>query len=305
MNRVAIVSHVVVDEVHRPGEVGSLEQIGGAGAYAAVGASLSGPADQALIVSGVGRDDRPTIEDWARSRGIDAGGLFDVDQHSPRTRIAYFDDGERVETPVFGIEHFDAHTPLPRHIPVPATDLAGTYLFHAHEDPYWGDVAAWRPSVTSPVLWEISRDSCEPRHLSRVRDLAATVDVLSLNLTEARELLGRDIDELPDALADLAPVVVLRSGERGSLVIQGSTRLDVPALRVAAIDPTGGGNSYSGAFLTVYAATGDLAVAACTAAAAAAVVVSTAGTPAVDDDARAAVSASASTLIPTLRKASA
>lgn len=305
MDKVAILSHVVVDEIHRPGVDGVLEQIGGAGAYAAVGSSLAGRADQSLIVSGVGRQERPMIEEWARTRGVDPAGLFDVDARTPRTRIDYFDDGERVETPVFGMEHFDAHTPLPRHLPVAAAHLAGTYLFHAHEDRYWTEVAPWCPSVPTPVLWEISRDSCEPRHLARVRELARTIDVLSINLTEARGLLNLDVDDLPDALADMAPVVVLRSGERGSLVIHGRDRVEIPALPVDAIDPTGGGNSYSGAFITVFAVTGDLAAAARVAAAAAAVVVSTAGTPAVDDVARAGVSTAASTLIARTRKANA
>jgi sugar/nucleoside kinase (ribokinase family) len=304
MKKIAILSHVVVDEIHRPGEYQVLEQIGGAGAYAAVGASLVSRTGQTLIVSGVGRGDRLAIQRWAGSRGIDDAGLFDVDERSPRTRIDYFEDGERIETPALGLEHFDAHTPLPRHIPVTAADLAGAYLFHADEDPYWRDVAAWRPHVTAPVLWEISRDSCEPERLTRVRELAATIDILSINVSEARELLGRDEADLPDVLADMAPIVVLRSGERGSLVIRRRDRIEVPAPRVNAIDPTGGGNSYSGAFLAAYATTGDFARAAKAAAAAAAVVVSTIGTPAVDDDARVAVSTAAATLTTITRKAS-
>jgi sugar/nucleoside kinase (ribokinase family) len=281
VKNIAILSHVVIDEIHRPGQTGSVEQIGGAGAYAAVGASLVSEPGRALIVSGVGRVDRPMITDWAVSRGIDPAGLFDVDERSPRTRIEYYEDGDRVETPVYGLEHFEAHTPLPRHIPQSA-DLAGAYLFHAHEKSYWDQVA----ELPQPILWEISRDSCHPSHLARVRELAATVDVLSINLAEAQALLG---DE-SDGLADLAPIVLLRAGERGSLVLKGPERIEVPAVPVAVVDPTGGGNSYSGAFITVYAATGDPAAAARAAAAAAAVVVSTSGTPQVNDDTRKACS---------------
>jgi sugar/nucleoside kinase (ribokinase family) len=211
VKNIAILSHVVIDEIHRPGQTGSVEQIGGAGAYAAVGASLVSEPGRALIVSGVGRVDRPMITDWAVSRGIDPAGLFDVDERSPRTRIEYYEDGDRVETPVYGLEHFEAHTPLPRHIPQSA-DLAGAYLFHAHEKSYWDQVA----ELPQPILWEISRDSCHPSHLARVRELAATVDVLSINVAEAKALLG------DASLADLAPIVLLRKGERGSVVINGS-----------------------------------------------------------------------------------
>ncbi|TCO44020.1 sugar/nucleoside kinase (ribokinase family) [Kribbella antiqua] len=269
MKKIAILSHVVIDEIHRPGETESVEQIGGAGAYAAVGASLVSEPGRALIVSGVGRADRPAITEWATSRGIDPSGLFDVGEHSPRTHIEYFDDGDRVETPVYGLEHFEAHTPLPRHLP--QSELAGVYLFHAHEASYWDQVG----QLPHPILWEISRDSCHPSHLARVRELAATIDVLSINVAEAEALLG------DSRLADLAPIVVLRAGERGSLVIKGSERIEVPAIPVIPKDPTGGGNSYSGAFIAIYAATGDPAAAGRAAAEAAGVVVSSAGTPAV------------------------
>lgn len=299
MKKTAILSHVVIDEIHRPGETGSLEQIGGAGAYAAVGAGLVSEPGRALVVSGVGRDDRAVVTEWATSRGIDPRGLFDVGERSPRTRIEYFPDGDRVETPVFGLDHFEAHTPLPEHIPEPPEGLDGVYLFHAHEAPYWDQVAQLRRSVSAPILWEISRDSCLPAHLERVRELAATIDVLSINATEARELLEGDEADL----ANLAPIVLLRSGERGSLVIQGRERIEVPAVPVVAVDPTGGGNSYSGAFVAVYAVTGDPAAAARAAAAAAAVVVATAGTPEVNDDTRSVVSAAARQLVTATRKA--
>ena len=303
MQKIAVLSHVVLDEIHRPAREAPDTQIGGAGAYAALGASLAAGAGESLIVSGVGRADRPMIESWADSRGIDPRGLFDVGERSPRTRIDYFPNGERVETPVFGMAHFDAHTPLPQHVPGSVAHLAGTYLFHAHDDRYWDEVARWRPAVATPVLWEISRDSCRPRHLARVQELGGLVEVLSINLAEASALVEREIGELPHALAGLAPVVLLRAGDRGSLVIQGSTRIEVPAPPVDAIDPTGGGNSYSGAFLAAYASTGDLEWSARAAAATAAVVVSTAGTPTVDDDARAAITAAAHT-ITTRRKVS-
>jgi sugar/nucleoside kinase (ribokinase family) len=299
VEKIAILSHVVIDEIDQPGEAGPVEQVGGAGAYAAVGASLVSAPGRTLIVSGVGRADRSAVTAWATSRGIDPDGLFDVDEHSPRTRIEYFVDGDRVETPIYGLEHFDAHTPLPRHVPGSPASLAGTYLFHAHEAPYWDQVAQLRRAVSTPILWEISRDSCLPAHLARVRELAATIDVLSINVAEAKALLERDEAELPDALADLAPMVLLRAGERGSVLIHGRTRVEVPAVPVVAVDPTGGGNSYSGAFIAAYAETGAPAAAARAATAAAAIVVGTAGTPEVNDGTRRAVQE----LIPAIRRA--
>ena len=303
MRRIAVLSHIVLDEVH-PSDVESVPhvEVGGAGAYAAVGSSLAGAAGATVLVSGVGTADRQTLAAWCTARQIDPAGLFDVSEFSPRTVIDYFPDGERVETPAFGLEHFDAHTPLPRHIPFPPDAIGGVYLFHDHEPDYWSEVDAARSRFAAPYLWEISADSCRPAALPAVRERLELVDVLSLNRTEALGLFGAGrLDEALAELARLPVVTVLRLGAAGSLVIDGG---DLTAVGVAAgdvVDPTGGGNSYSGAFLADFAATGDPVAAARIAAAAAATVIAQTGAPLVDDDARAHVRAAALS-IPTERR---
>ncbi|WP_353112342.1 PfkB family carbohydrate kinase [Microbacterium sp.] len=289
---VAVLSHIVVDEVADAEGRSVGTSIGGAGAYAAVGAALAGPAGGTALVSGVGRDDRPLMTAWCAARGISAEGLFDVGEHSPRTRIQYFADGERIETPVHGLDHFHAHTPLPRHIPQGAAPLEGVYLFHDHDPAYWDEVSAFRRSFSGPLLWEISLDSCRPEHLDAVRGILREVDVLSINATEARMLTGED--DLAAALDRLGGgVVVLRRGEHGSLLSEGGRRHRIGTAPTPALDPTGGGNSYSGAFLAAYARSGDHVAAATVAAAAAAAVVAAPGAPEVDDALRTAVAAAA------------
>lgn len=286
MQPIAVLSHVVLDEVHQPGFAAAPAQIGGAGAYAASGVSLATAPGVSLIVSGVGSADWALIAQWATARGINPGGLFLCDEHSPRTRIVYDADGERTETPVYGMAHFIAQTPRPRHIPVVPGTLGGVYLFHAHEEPYWRDVAALRARTTAPVLWEISQDSCQPELLSRVRECAGLVDILSINRTEAEALCGESRASIASTLAALAPVVLLRLGAAGSVVFHGGDQLRVPAVPVTVRDQTGGGNAYSGAFLGAFAASGDVAASAARAAVSAAEVVGVIGTPPIGDDAR-------------------
>ncbi|WP_223693862.1 carbohydrate kinase family protein [Leifsonia poae] len=287
MGTTAILSHIVIDEIRTPASEEPVVEVGGAGAYAAVGASLAGSPGSSALVAGIGRDDQESLSAWCRDREIDPAGLFVVSEASPRTRIEYFADGERVETPVYGLEHFHAHTPLPRHIPYEPDRIAAVYLFHAHEDAYWAEVADYRPAFGGPLLWEISSDSCLPEHLATVRERLAFVDVLSLNRTEALSLFGvATVDEVTRLLGGLGIPVLLRLGSEGSLVIDGDDVHRVSPVTVTVADPTGGGNSYSGAFLASYASSGDLGAAASVAAAAASLVISQPGAPLVSDRAR-------------------
>lgn len=287
MESVAVLSHIVVDEVFDSEHRLLATEVGGAGAYAAAGASLAGEAGSTLLVSGVGREDKELLDEWCTRRQISTTGLFEVGLHSPRTRIRYFSDGEREETPVFGLEHFESHTPLPRHIPDQARPLSGVYLFHDHERSYWEEVEAFARTFTGPILWEISLDACRIEHRAEVAELLAVVDILSINETEARALSGAS--RLEDAIAWLqrsATTVLLRRGSQGSLVLAGGAVHVVGTAPTAAVDPTGGGNSYTGAFLACYARSGDLALASRTAAAAASAIVAAPGAPEIDDRSR-------------------
>ncbi|MFB7493166.1 PfkB family carbohydrate kinase [Streptomyces sp. NPDC056161] len=322
---VALFSHVVTDEVYAPDGGLRARTVGGAGAYAAVGASLVAPSQRPLIVSGVGTADRPRLRDWFRARRIDPGGLFDVGEHSPVTRVRYRADGERVEESLYGHAHFAAHTPYPSRMPPRPEQLAGAYLFHGADTHgtdthatdthgavthgtdthgpdthglgaddvaarFWREVPGLRARCAGPVLWEIAADSCSPGHLPRVLELAGLVDVLSLNIAEATALTGhRDPLDALDRLPRTRTVTVLRCGAAGSLVQDGRRRVRVGVAPGAVADPTGGGNAYSGAFLTAFAATGDIVSAARLAASAAARVIGQYGAPPVGEEIRAEV----------------
>ena len=287
-SKVAVLSHVVLDEVYEPSGRLLHEEVGGAGAYAAVGASLVSEPTASLLVAGTGSAEVAMLSDWCRDRAIDPSGLFVVGENGPRTHIQYFADGERAETPVYGLAHFNRHTPLPEHVPA-LEQLGAMYLFHADEAPYWERVAAFRKQSSVPILWELSAEAVD---VEVVMERAAHVDVVSLNKTEALRLF----EEPAEAASDLAPIVLLRLGAEGSLLLHEGRRIHLPAAPTVVVDPTGGGNSYSGAFIAAYQATGDPLRAARLAAAAAAVVVATRGAPRVDDAVRAAVEQAADRL---------
>jgi ribokinase len=114
---------------------------------------------------------------------------------------------------------------------------------------------------------------------ARLLELLGQVDLFLPSRQEATLLFGRDAPE--DAALAFAkcgpPVVVIKLGADGSLVY--GPRLErpvhVPAVDVNAIDPTGAGDAYCGAFCVSYgqAPVGGLVEAACRATVAASFVV--------------------------------
>lgn len=97
-------------------------------------------------------------------------------------------------------------------------------------------------------------------------------DIARPGLDDARQLFGV---EDPDAIADRflsfgCKVVVMTLGAKGALVAAPGSRQRVSAPKVDAVDATGAGDCFGGAFLAEYLATGDMVAAANYACAAAA-----------------------------------
>ena len=289
MGRVAVLSHVVRDIIVRPGR-DEVEQVGGAGAYAAVGAALASENhERPLLVAGTGRADLQYLRDWATPRGIDPAGLFEVGEHGPTTRVVYRHDADRTETPRFGLDHFLAHTPLPAH--VPGGDVDGMYLFHNGEQTYWDAVEAYRCAATrATMLWEVAADACRPELCSDVLRAAGLVDAVVINYVEACALYAStDPEVVYRRAAALAPIVLVHHGTEGSRLFTPEAVHEIGIRRVFAVDVTGGGNSFAGAFLQGLVDGKAPVAAARLAASAAAEVVSSVGAPLVTPAQRAAV----------------
>ncbi len=125
-------------------------------------------------------------------------------------------------------------------------------------------------------LWPLERAR------TAIHAAIAAADIALPSLEDARLLTG--LDE-PDAIVDFylalgAPLVALKMGEAGCLVATRDRRRRIPGHRVAAVDATGAGDTFAGAFLARLAGGDDPLRAATYANAAAAL--STTGYGAVD-----------------------
>ena len=97
-------------------------------------------------------------------------------------------------------------------------------------------------------LWPLTRARAIIHEAMRFCDIALP------GLDDAEQLTG--LTE-PDAIADFylhlgAKVVALTLGKQGSLIATPEQRLRVPSIRVEAVDATGAGDTFDGAFLAEY-----------------------------------------------------
>ena len=102
-------------------------------------------------------------------------------------------------------------------------------------------------------LWPVARARAV------IHEAMTNIDIALPGLDDARLLVGV---EDPDAIADRylsfgARIVALKLGSAGCLIATAEQRLRVPPQRVDAVDATGAGDTFDGAYLAEYLLTGD------------------------------------------------
>ncbi|MGQ3354819.1 MAG: sugar kinase [Phreatobacter sp.] len=102
-------------------------------------------------------------------------------------------------------------------------------------------------------LWPLERAREVTNEAMRLADIALP------GLDDARQLTGR---ETPDAIADFyleggSKIVALTLGKDGALIATRGERRIIPSIPVGAVDATGAGDCFDGAFLAEWLATGD------------------------------------------------
>lgn len=282
--------HVVIDDIELANGTKFLNQLGGAGIYAVVGQALASQAGKAGIVSGMGQDFSAFDRNRLRAQGIDDGGLVALDPHTPRTRIQYFADGEREETPAHGLAHFEKLDPTLEITPKAYLQAKGIYVFDALNPVLFGQLEEIKLRNAACVLWEIHAGICEPQFFDSVVAQLTQVDVLSVNRTELLGLCGTTVllEAIKKLRARTNAVIALRLGSKGAIVLTNDQAYRAWPPTGIAIDPTGAGNAFSGAFTAAFSESNGQTIAALKAAmAASAVTIRQYGPPQVSELTRA------------------
>ena len=217
------------------------EYPGGMAANAACAfAALGG---RAGVVSTVGRDDHASfaLADLA-SRGVDTRWVHSVDEPTFWTLALLVEDGDKtllefpMPSPAAKYEHFDSSA------------LEGVKLIHIVADegePSLGVLSeARRRGITTALdLETLGLD------VPCLGEMLAQTDILFINAAAARAF-GAEPAAAIIALRALGPSTVrLTRGAAGCILSEPSGRLtELPAHRVTAIDATGAGDCFAGAF---------------------------------------------------------
>ena len=250
-----VLSTAVMDELHFA-DGRRLENVaGGAGIYALAGMKVW--ADSVQIVTGVGIDYFPAYSEWYTANNLPTDGLLVKDNCTPRTIVRYFEDGERKEIPIFGLEHYQKIEVTPAQAEPFLGGAKGVYVFKNTAPDFWPQMLALKQKLGFTLMWEIAADATEPECLPTVEAIARHVDILSINRTEACNLLSVNSEEeaAEKLLGWNLPMVYLRVGERGAYAIGNGEITLVPSVPVAVADVTGGGNSSSGGALVGFCET--------------------------------------------------
>ena len=245
-----IISTAVVDEIHFPGNSTVVEAGGGAGLYAYAGARLWHPS--VGLCCGKGKDFSKTLKPIFEKHSIPDSCMFNVHVETPKTIVNYQEDGERIETPVYGKDHYQRFVAGIDELKEHLDSAKGVYLFKEAEDrSFWEALFSLKRTNQFSLLWELSASSAKPSSRGLVEQIAGQVDILSINKSEAAALYGDDEQVVIEKLRSLGiPLVFYRRGKLGALMITKDEIVSVPSdFSYALVDPTGAGNSSSAAVL--------------------------------------------------------
>lgn len=245
-----IASTAVTDEIHFADGKRVETVAGGAGIYALCGIKLW--SDDVMLATGVGEDFQEIYGKWYEKNHISMEGLIIKDKKTPHTIINYFKDGEREEIPLYGADHYKKIETVPEDLKPYFKSAKGIYIFKNSNPEYWTKIIEYKKNSNTKVMWEIGCDATYPKNYQSVKEIAQHMDVFSINLTESRNMMGKDnLEEIiKEYQSWKIPLVFLRRGAAGAVMITPVDTVYVPSQKnVNVVDPTGGGNSSSGAVL--------------------------------------------------------
>ena len=154
------------------------------------------------------------------------------------------------------------------------------YLFdNADGRACFGRVASVAAEAGTRLAFTLSDAWYVDRHREAIEELVVgRVDLLFGNENEIGRLTGREGDAMLEAAAKLAGEVVVTRRERGSVVVAGDDRVEVPAKQGLTVsDTTGAGDLYAAGYLHARQSGGDLREAAGNGTAAAAEIITHVG----------------------------
>ncbi|KQU68916.1 carbohydrate kinase family protein [Phycicoccus sp. Root101] len=269
------VGNLTIDEARYGGERGR-PALGGDAAYAALAARLF--TENVRMLAPVGHDVPQELLSALATAGVGADHLPERDSATIRNIITYHADGTRTWDMLSTEEDFDLMSVYPVDVPRAALGADGIVLLAMSLASQLALTPWLKKNSGARLYLDLQEDYLEGNRES-INAMISCCDVFLPSEVEAVALTGTtDLVAAAQQFRGLGPrTVVIKRAERGSLVVEEGRVLEVPTEPVPAIDSTGAGDAFCGAFAAVHLRTGDAATAARAGATAARVAISAYG----------------------------
>lgn len=253
-NKLLIVGTMAYDAIETP--FGKVDKIlGGAATY--IGLSASQFSLDCAIISVVGEDFEEQHLELLRRKGIDLSGVEIVSGGE-----TFFWSGKyhndlntrtTMETRLNVLENFNPI--IPDHLRTPDIVMLGNLSPDVQ-------FKALEQLKNKPKLIVLDTMNFWMEHFrSRLDEVIAKVDLISINDEEARQLTGEySLVKAAEKIHELGPqFIIIKKGEHGALLFHDSKIFCAPALPLEEVfDPTGAGDSFAGGFTGYLTQTGDI-----------------------------------------------
>lgn len=252
----------MIDTVRFPdGRHSGGDHIGGPATFAYSGVKLW--TDQVMQCSNVGEDYHRLFDPWIEKNQVIGDGIKVKVEHCNHSYIVFREDGTYLADE--GVERFRSDwiqdfgymKTSPGEIGEWTGDgrTKGVYVAQNADRVFWKQMHRIKERDGFKLMWEIEGPSAFQCYGDEVRNALWDVDIFSINIQEARNLLGVDSEEACIAGLQKFPVdmTLFRVGERGiHMITPNETYYLPPAPSDHIVDPTGCGNTSTGSALYGY-----------------------------------------------------
>lgn len=272
------VGHFAIDTIYSLGSILPKQALGGPPTYVSVAAAKLGA--RVSVVSKVGEDFSNNYIEWLRNNRVDLSGLERSKEASTQFIIKYRKNGSRkmqlkTKAPSILIDDF------PKNLRAKAIHVAPIAGEISEE---FVTVLRKKANILSldPQGFVRSFDAKGNVHLRRWKGqvVLERVDLFKSSLNELHSIAGTR--KLKIAMQEISNrgvrVVIVTRGSKGCSVLFGDEFFSIPAFKSKrAVDPTGAGDAFSGAFLAEYVRRKDPVWCACVGTASASFIVENPG----------------------------
>lgn len=254
--------NVMVDSVRfHDGRTSDRKNMGGPAPFAYSGVRVW--TDSVKLVCNVGADFTTYFQSWIDSNKVDVSGIKVKCDHCNHSYLVYYGDG------TYGQDEEEKHyrsdwmqdlgylktTPEEIGEHSSKSPAKGLYLAQNVDHVFWAKLGEIKRRDKFRIMWEIEGPSSYKMYMDDVLNAMQSVDAFSINLNEARNLFEVETEEECIRKIQMLPVdyTLFRVGKKGAYSVTKDNVVFVPSFSFGSeMDPTGCGNTSTGAALFAY-----------------------------------------------------